>query len=149
MSLRAMDEYLETQWKKLRQGEKALFATYRTLDQNCKSANPVLFVNVEMRSLPHLRDNGRGSPSSPKPIPNSRSSGRNRRHELLTLTRHRRVRRLPGYQPSPHGSDRYSRSMRPQLNCSVRGQTDRNPLKQKRLRSWGMTRTRQRKKMRP
>src|SRR5689334_2168738 len=26
-----------------------------------RSANPVLFVNVEMRSLPNLRDNGRGS----------------------------------------------------------------------------------------
>jgi hypothetical protein len=40
MSSRAMDEYLETQWKKLRQGEKALFATYRRLDEKCKRANP-------------------------------------------------------------------------------------------------------------
>jgi hypothetical protein len=28
-----MDEYLETQWEKLQQGEKALLTTYRTLDQ--------------------------------------------------------------------------------------------------------------------
>jgi hypothetical protein len=41
MSLHSMmEEYLETQWKKLRQCEKALFATYRTLDEKCKSANP-------------------------------------------------------------------------------------------------------------
>jgi hypothetical protein len=38
--LRTVDDYLETQWKKLREDEKALFDTYRTLDDRCKSANP-------------------------------------------------------------------------------------------------------------
>ena len=34
-----MDEYLETQWEKLQQGEKALLATYRTLDDHYKNTN--------------------------------------------------------------------------------------------------------------
>ena len=39
MSLRAMDEYLETQWKKLRRSEKALMANYRTLDDRYRNTN--------------------------------------------------------------------------------------------------------------
>ena len=34
-----MDEYLETQWEKLQQGEKALLTTYRTLDERYKNTN--------------------------------------------------------------------------------------------------------------
>ncbi|HEY6923484.1 MAG TPA: hypothetical protein VI653_08455 [Steroidobacteraceae bacterium] len=34
-----MDEYLETQWEKLQQAEKALLANYRTLDERYKNTN--------------------------------------------------------------------------------------------------------------
>ena len=34
-----MDEYLETQWEKLQQGENALLTTYRTLDERYKNTN--------------------------------------------------------------------------------------------------------------